>query len=126
MSYKTDLGRVMGLGSAREGVHEWFSGRVLSVALIPLTILFLCFVAPLIGEGHASVVAAFQNPFKAIVVILFLLIAFKHLADGLKEIIVDYVHGKAALPIALIATRLTCYFFGAAGAFAVAKIAFAG
>ncbi len=126
MSYKTDLGRVMGLGSAREGVHEWFSGRVLSVALIPLTILFLCFVAPLIGEDHASVVAAFQNPFKAIVVILFLLIAFKHLADGLKEIIVDYVHGKAALPIALIATRLTCYFFGAAGAFAVAKIAFAG
>ncbi|MEJ6708114.1 MAG: succinate dehydrogenase, hydrophobic membrane anchor protein [Amylibacter sp.] len=126
MSYKTDLGRVMGLGSAREGVHEWFSGRVLSVALIPLTILFLCFVAPLIGEDHASVVAAFQNPFKAIVVILFILIAFKHLADGLKEIIVDYVHGKAALPIALIATRLTCYFFGAAGAFAVAKIAFTG
>lgn len=126
MSYKTDLGRVMGLGSAREGVHEWFSGRVLSVALIPLTILFLYFVAPLIGEDHATVVAAFQNPFKAIVVILFLLIAFKHLADGLKEIIVDYVHGKAALPIALIATRLTCYFFGAAGAFAVAKIAFAG
>ncbi len=126
MSYKTDLGRVMGLGSAREGVHEWFSGRVLSVALIPLTILFLCFVAPLIGEDHASVVAAFQNPFKAIVVILFILIAFKHLADGLKEIIVDYVHGKAALPIALIATRLTCYSFGAAGAFAVAKIAFTG
>ena len=126
MSYKTDLGRVMGLGSAKEGVHEWFSGRVLSVALIPLTILFLYFVAPLIGEDHATVVAAFRDPFKAIVVILFLLIAFKHLADGLKEIIVDYVHGKAALPIALVATRLTCYFFGAAGAFAVAKIALAG
>jgi succinate dehydrogenase / fumarate reductase membrane anchor subunit len=126
MSYKTDLGRVMGLGSAKQGVHEWFSGRIMSVALIPLTLLFLYFVAPLIGEDHATVVAAFQNPFKAIVVILFLLVGFKHLADGLSEIILDYVHGKASLPIILVVSRLTCYFFGAAGAFAVAKIAFAG
>ena len=72
MSYKTDLGRVLGLGSAKEGVHEWWSSRVGSVALIPLTILFLCFVAPLIGEDHSVVVASLQNPFKAIVVILFL------------------------------------------------------
>jgi succinate dehydrogenase / fumarate reductase membrane anchor subunit len=80
----------------------------------------------LIGEDHSTVVASLQNPFKAIVVILFLLVAFKHLADGLKEIIVDYVHGKATLPIVLVTTRLICYFFGAAGAFAVAKIAFSG
>ena len=126
MSYKTDRGRVSGLGSAKEGVHEWWASRVLSVALIPLTILFLIFVGPLIGEEHSTVTAAFKNPLKAIIVILFLLIAFKHLADGLKEIIVDYVHGRAALPIALVVTRLTCYFIGAAGAFAVAKIAFAG
>ncbi|MBR9864954.1 MAG: succinate dehydrogenase, hydrophobic membrane anchor protein [Rhodobacteraceae bacterium] len=126
MSYKTDLGRVAGLGAAKEGVHEWFSGRVLSAALVPLTLLFLWVVGPLIGEEHGAVVAAFQNPFKAIVVILFLLVAFKHLADGLKEILLDYVHGKATLAISLVATRLICYFFGAAGAFAVAKIAFAG
>lgn len=126
MSYKTDLGRVMGLGAAKEGVHEWFSGRVLSVALIPLTILFLCILAPLIGEDHSAVVAAFQSPFRAIVVILFLLVAFKHLADGIKEILMDYVHGAAALAISLVASRLVCYFLGAAGAFSVAKIAFTG
>ena len=126
MSYKTDLGRVIGLGSAKDGVHEWYSGRVLSVALVPLTLLFLCSVAPLIGADHTAVVSAFQNPFTAIVTILFLLIAFKHLADGLKEVLVDYVHGKAALAISLTLTRLVCYFLGAAGAFAVAKIAFAG
>lgn len=126
MSYKTDLSRVIGLGTANEGVHEWFSGRILSVALIPLSLLFLWIVAPLIGESHATVVAAFQNPFKAVVVILFLLVAFKHLADGLKEITLDYVHGNATLAITLVVARLICYFFGAAGAFAVAKIAFAG
>lgn len=126
MSYKTDLGRVLGLGSAKAGVHEWFTGRLLSVALIPLTVLFFCFVAPLIGEDHGAVVEAFQSPFKAIVVILFLLVAFKHLADGLQEIILDYVHGKATLPILLVVSRLSCYFLGAAGAFSVAKIAFVG
>lgn len=126
MSYKTDRGRVIGLGSAKSGVHEWWTGRILSVALIPLTLGFLFICAPLIGSDHADVVARLGNPFNATVVILFLLVSFKHLADGLHEVIVDYVHGKATLAITLVATRLVCYFFGAAGAISVAKIAFMG
>lgn len=126
MDYKTDMARVTGLGSARTGTDEWYRGRMLSAALVPLTLLFLWIVAPLIGGDFESVIAAFGNPFNATVTILFVLVAFKHLADGLHEVIVDYVHGKAALTISLVATRLICYFFGAAGAVAVAKIAFIG
>lgn len=126
MSYKTDMGRVIGLGSAKSGTEEWWRGRILSAALVPLTILFLFLVAPLVGEDYDTVVAAFANPFTATVTILFLLVGFKHLADGLHEVFVDYVHGKAALTISLVATRLICYFFGAAGAISVAKIAFIG
>ncbi|MCP5085635.1 MAG: succinate dehydrogenase, hydrophobic membrane anchor protein [Rhodobacteraceae bacterium] len=124
MSYKTDMGRVIGLGSAKEGVHEWWIGRMTSVALIPLTLIFLCRVASLIGAEHAEVVTAFQSPLTAISTILFLLVAFRHLADGLKEVIVDYVHTKGMLIVLLVGTRLGCYALGFAGAFAVAKIAF--
>ena len=126
MSYKTDLGRVIGLGSAKSGVEEWYSGRILSVALIPLTLGFLCIVAPLIGADYDAVVAAFGDPFKAVITVLFLLVVFKHLADGLQEIIVDYVHSKGMLMVLLVGSRLLCYFFGVAGAFSVAKIAFIG
>lgn len=123
MSYKTDMGRVIGLGSAREGAHEWWVSRLTSVALIPLTLVFLFRVAPMIGGSHAELVAGFQSPFTAICTILFLLIGFRHLADGLKEVIVDYVHTKGLLVVLLVVTRLGCYFLGFAGAYAVAQIA---
>lgn len=124
MNFKTDLSRVEGLGSAKEGAHEWWISRMTSVALIPLTLIFLCRVGPLIGEGHEAVVEGLQSPFTAISVILFLLIVARHLADGLKEVLVDYVHGKAMLVSLLVITRMGSYAFGFAGAFAVAKIAF--
>lgn len=123
MSYKTDMSRVIGLGSAREGAHDWWISRLTSVALIPLTLVFLFKVAPLIGGSHAEMVATFQSPFTAISTILFLLVAFRHLADGLKEVIVDYVHSKGPLVVLLVVTRLGCYFLGFAGAYAVAQIA---
>ncbi|MBL4751342.1 MAG: succinate dehydrogenase, hydrophobic membrane anchor protein [Amylibacter sp.] len=126
MTYKTDMARVKGLGTAKEGTHEWWIGRLTSVALIPLTLGFLWRVAPLIGGTHAEVLAAFQSPFTAITTILFIMIAFVHLAGGLQEVIVDYVHGKALLVVLLVSTRLTCLGMGFAGAFAVAKIAFGG
>ncbi len=126
MSYKTDMGRVIGLGSAKQGAEHWFGERLKAVALIPLTLGFLCIVAPLIGESYETVVAGFQNPLKAITVILFLLVTFKHLEEGLQVVIEDYVHGKAALLTLLIATKLGCWAFGLAGIFAVAKIAFSG
>ncbi|MEM7441301.1 MAG: succinate dehydrogenase, hydrophobic membrane anchor protein [Pseudomonadota bacterium] len=126
MSYKTDLGRVIGLGSAKTGAEEWFSNRVLSVALVPLTLLFLYLVAPLIGEDYETVLAGFANPFTAVVTILYILVTFKHLADGLHEVIIDYVHSKGMLTVLLVGTRLGCYFIGAIGAFSVAKIALIG
>jgi len=123
MNYKTDLNRVIGLGSAKEGAHEWWISRLTSVALIPLMLVFLFQVAPLIGGSHAELVAGLQSPFTAICTILFLLVGFRHLADGLKEVIVDYVHTKGTLVVLLVVTRLGCYFLGFAGAYAVAKIA---
>ncbi len=126
MSYKTDMGRVIGLGSARTGAEHWLGERIKGLALIPLTLGFLYTIAPLIGASHAQVVETFQNPLCAIVVILFLLVTFKHLAEGLQVVIEDYVHGKPALLTLLVVTKFGCWAFGLAGVFAVAKIAFSG
>lgn len=126
MSYKTDMGRVIGLGSAKTGAEHWLGERIKGLALIPLTLGFLCTVAPLIGATHAEVVETFQSPIRAIIVIMFILVTFKHLAEGLQVVIEDYVHGKPALLTLLIVTKFGCWAFGLAGVFAVAKIAFNG
>jgi succinate dehydrogenase / fumarate reductase membrane anchor subunit len=124
MDYQTDRNRVLGLGSAKDGTREWWAHRLSAVALVPLALSFLWIVTPLIGGPRADVLAAFQQPFAAIATILFILVAFLHLASGLQEVIVDYVHGKACLVVLLVSTRLICLGLGFAGAFAVAKIAF--
>ena len=53
-SLRTALGRVRFLGSAKSGTHHAWHMRVTSVALVPLTILFVWIVASLgnMGPDH--------------------------------------------------------------------------
>ncbi|MDB2650356.1 succinate dehydrogenase, hydrophobic membrane anchor protein [Amylibacter sp.] len=126
MTFRTDRAKVLGLGSAKSGADHWFGERLKSVALIPLTIIFVLIVAPLIGEDHATVVASFQNPFVSISLILFFLVTFKHLEEGLQVVIEDYVHSKGSLLLLIIFNKLFCWTFGLAAVFAILKITFAG
>lgn len=126
MTFRTDRAKVLGLGSAKSGADHWFGERLKSVALIPLTIIFVLIVAPLIGKDHATVVASFQNPFVSISLILFFLVTFKHLEEGLQVVIEDYVHSKGSLFLLIILNKLFCWTFGLAAVFAILKITFAG
>ncbi len=126
MTFRTDRAKVSGLGSAKSGADHWFGERLKSVALIPLTIIFVLIVAPLIGKDHATVIASFQNPFVSISLILFFLVSFKHLEEGLQVVIEDYVHSKGSLLLLIIFNKLFCWTFGLAAVFAILKITFAG
>ena len=126
MTFRTDRAKVLGLGSAKSGADHWYGERLKSVALIPLTIIFVLIVAPLIGKDHATVVASFQNPFVSISLILFFLVTFKHLEEGLQVVIEDYVHSKGSLLLLIIFNKLFCWTFGLAAVFAILKITFAG
>ncbi|MDB4045137.1 succinate dehydrogenase, hydrophobic membrane anchor protein [Amylibacter sp.] len=126
MTFRTDRAKVLGLGSAKSGADHWFGERLKSVALIPLTIIFVLIIAPLIGKDHATVIASFQNPFVSISLILFFLVSFKHLEEGLQVVIEDYVHSKGSLLLLIIFNKLFCWTFGLAAVFAILKITFAG
>ena len=47
MNLRSPLGKVLGTGSAKEGVHHWWLQRLTSIALVPLTIWFVE-----IGRAH--------------------------------------------------------------------------
>ena len=126
MGYRTDLSRVIGLGSARDGVAHWWSQRVTALALVPLVVLGVPPLAGAIGGAHADVLATYRDPFNAIIAILLIAVMFRHLALGLQVVIEDYVHGKAMRAALLLANTLGCAFFGLTGVFAVARIAFSG
>ena len=126
MSFKTSRARVSGLGAAGHGTHHWWTQRITSVALVPLTILFVIPFAQVLGGSHAEVLALYGHPFHALVAILFIAVAFHHLAQGLQVVIEDYIHGKGLRTALLMGNAMLCFALGFAGVFAVLKIAFAG
>ena len=126
MSFKTSRARVSGLGAAGHGTHHWWTQRITSVALVPLTILFIIPFARALGGSHEEVLALYRHPFHALVAILFLAVGFHHLMQGLQVVIEDYVHGKGLRTVLLMGNTMLCFALGLAGVFAVLKIAFTG
>lgn len=124
MDYKTDRNRVQGLGSAHHGAGHWWAQRISSVALVPLTLLFLFPFAHALGQTHADVRAIYGNLWNALVAVLFLAVGFWHLAQGLQVVIEDYVPQKATRTALLLLNSLLCGALAVAGILAVAKMAF--
>lgn len=124
MGYKTDYARVHGSGAAGEGSHHWWSQRVTSVALIPLTLLFIFPFGRALGGGHEAFVATYSNLWHALVAILFIIAAFSHLQQGLQTVIEDYVPSKATRTAALLANTLLSWALGVAGVLSVATVLF--
>lgn len=122
MRYLTDRKRAQGLGSAKEGVHHFWSMKLSSAALLILIPLFVFTFGAILGAPHDEVVAYFARPFPAIVAALTIVVGFKHFRDGAQVMLEDYVHGTAQ-KISIIV--LTCISYGAmaTGLFAIAKLA---
>lgn len=124
MGYKTDFSRVQGLGAAGDGVHHWWLQRITSVALIPLTILFVIPFARALGGGYEAMIATYSTFGHALVAVLFFLVGFWHLAMGLQTVIEDYVPNKPTRVVLLLGNTLFNGTLAVAGILAVATILF--
>ncbi len=124
MALRTPLGRVRGLGSAKEGVGHWWAQRVTALALVPLSIWFVASVISLAGADHAAVVSWLGSPVVTVLMLLLLAATFYHAALGLQVVIEDYVHDEAVKIAGILIVKALCLVLGLAGAIAVLKIAF--
>ncbi len=123
MTYKTDLSRVQGLGRAGEGVHHFWMQRLTSVALVPLTVLFLIPFGRALGGGYEALVATYGQFGHALTAILFIAVACWHFAIGIQVVIEDYVHGATKVALIVLA-KLFSAVLGATGVLAVATLLF--
>ncbi len=123
---RTPLGKVRGLGSARDGTGHFWRIRVSSVALLPLSLYVVGLMVSLSGATHAQVLVALANPFTAVMVGLFLLASLDHMRLGMQVIIEDYVHSELPKLALLILNLFFTALVGAASLFALLKIAFGG
>src|SRR5258707_14785710 len=88
----TPLGRVRGLGSAREGGEHWLTERVTSIALLLLGTWLIASLLILPKLDLRTVFEWLRAPSAAVPMALLIVIGFKHALDGLKVVVDDYVH----------------------------------
>ena len=126
MSLRTDLGKVRGLGSAKEGVGHWWAQRLTAIALIPLLVWFVASVVPLVGAELRIVREWISNPVNSVLLLSLIVAVFHHAQLGLQVVIEDYVHTGWLKLASVIAVKFAAFGLGATSLFAVLKIAFTG
>ena len=120
---RSPLGRALGLGSAKEGVEQWWLQRITAAALVPLSIWFVIAIIRLVGADIETVREWVSTPIPAILLVLILIATFWHASLGLQVVVEDYVHTPLAKLGLVIVVRLGCFAFAVAGIFAVLSMA---
>jgi succinate dehydrogenase / fumarate reductase membrane anchor subunit len=126
MSFKTPLGRVRGLGSAKSGVAHFWRQRLTAIANVPLVIAFVAVLIGNLGKPHDEIAASVASLPVAILFVLFIANGAYHMHLGMQVIIEDYVHGEGARIAAIVGNSFFCVLIAAAGIFAILKLSFGG
>jgi succinate dehydrogenase / fumarate reductase membrane anchor subunit len=120
--FRPAIGRVTGLGSAKEGTHHFWIQRLTAIALVPLTLWFVASIVSLAGADLAAVKAWLASPVAALLLLLFLATGFWHLKLGLQVVIEDYVHTESLKLTALVLNSFFCILVGGAACLAVLRL----
>jgi succinate dehydrogenase / fumarate reductase membrane anchor subunit len=125
MSLRSPLGRVLGHGSAGEGVHHWWIQRVTAIALVPLTMWFAWSLLRLPLRSHELVSAWLGKPWVAVLSVLLVLTLAWHSKLGVQVVIEDYVHGTGAKTTLLLLSVFVHFSAAVAATFAILVLALA-
>jgi len=122
----TPLGKVRGLGSAREGGEHWLSERVTSIALLLLGVWLIASLLLLPTLDLRTITEWLHAPTGAVPMALLIVIGFKHALDGMKVVVDDYVHEEGDRFTVNILLLFLAVGGGSLALFALARIAFGG
>lgn len=120
------LGKVSGLGSAREGGEHWLTERVTSIALLVLGSWLIASLLILPDLKQQTVIEWLRAPSGAVPMALLVVIAFKHALDGMKVFVDDYVHEEGNRFAVNTLLLFLAVGGGALALYALAAIAFGG
>jgi succinate dehydrogenase / fumarate reductase membrane anchor subunit len=125
MNLRTPLSKVIGRGSAGEGVGHWWVQRVTAIALLPLTSWFFISLLGQPLHSYDAMRGWLGQPWVAVPSILLVVTLAWHSKLGVQVVIEDYVRGKGAKTTSLLLSMFVHIAAGVAGVFALLALAFA-
>ncbi len=122
---RSELGRVRGLGSAREGAHHWWLQRVTAFGNLILILWLIVSLLRLPSLDYAVVHDWLQSPLVAVPMALIVVNTFWHFRLGLQVVIEDYQHDESRI-VALALVHLWTFGMGGLALFSILKVALGG
>lgn len=126
MSLRSPVARVLGLGSAKEGVSHWWSQRVSAVALAILGLWFVITLLSLPDLSYAAVLDWMTAPLNAVLLMLLAGTIAYHSMLGVQVVVEDYVHHGGLKVATLVLLTFLHFALAAVAIFAVLRVAFGG
>ncbi|AGA64742.1 Succinate dehydrogenase hydrophobic membrane anchor protein [Liberibacter crescens BT-1] len=124
MDMRSPLGKVLGLGSAKDGTTHFWHQRLTSIAILPFVIFFMAFMLIYSNASYDEVVSVLSDPFVFIIMVLGLGTVFFHMKLGMQVIIEDYIHSKLLRYSLIIMNTFFVFLMTAFSFFCLIKILF--
>ena len=126
MKFRSHIGQIRGLGSARDGTHHWWMQRMTGLALVPLTFWFVWVLIGLVGAEYQVVVDRFNSPIFSALVIIVLVSLCYHAVLGLQVVIEDYVHLEVLKIAMLVVMKWSAFLLCIISVLSVVRVALVG
>lgn len=120
---RSPIGRVRGLGSAKEGTHHWWHQRLTAGSNLFLMLWLLISIARQPAYDYATLRLWMESAWVAIPMALLVLSVFYHFRLGLQVVIEDYQHNESRV-VFMVLLNLFVAAVGAVALFSILKIAF--
>jgi len=119
---RSAIGRVRGLGSAKEGTHHWWTQRLTAGANLLLMAWLMISIARQSSFDYASMRAWMESGWVAIPMALLVISVFWHFRLGLQVVIEDYQHDESRV-VLMVLLNFFVLATGAVALFSILKIA---
>jgi succinate dehydrogenase / fumarate reductase membrane anchor subunit len=125
MGQGTELGRVRGLGSAKEGAHHWWRQRITAASNLFLLVWFLISLTRLSGFDYDSVHAWIGSAWVAVPLLLLVISVCWHARLGLQVLIEDYQHDEGRI-VTIVLIEFFLAVIAVTAIFSILRAALAG
>ena len=125
MGTGTPIGRVRGLGAAKQGTHHWWHQRLTAGSNLLLVTWLVVSLFRLPLWDYRALALWLSSPWASVPLVLAVISVFYHLRLGLQVVIEDYQHDFSRV-VALVLLNFYAIGGAALAIYAILKVAFQG